>query len=351
MATIQPAHGNLLRADAEALVNTVNTVGVMGKGVALQFRKAFPDNYKAYKRACDAGEVVPGKMFVFETGQLTGPRLIINFPTKRHWKGRARIEDIRSGLVDLVRVLREWHVGTVAVPPLGCGNGRLDWREVRPLIEQALSEVDGLRVLLYQPEGAPEPQEQQIATERPNMSPARAVLLVVLETYRKDPAVAITMLVVQKLAYLLQAAGQPLKLNFVKGTYGPYAEALNHVLQGMDGHFIKGAGDRTQPTELELVPEAVNEAWDFLGSDEATKRRIDRVCDLIMGFESPLGLELLTTVHWAAEQDRSTSLTEALRVVQSWTERKRRTFQEHHVVAAWERLRDQGWIHVAAGAQ
>src|ERR1700740_1131519 len=106
MAEIDLVEGNLLRADAEALVNTVNTVGIMGKGIALQFRKAFPGNYKAYRKACKAGEVVPGKMFVFDMGAIKNPRLIINFPTKRHWKAKTRIEDIEEGLVDLVRVLR-----------------------------------------------------------------------------------------------------------------------------------------------------------------------------------------------------------------------------------------------------
>src|SRR4051812_40935349 len=114
--------GNLLDADADALVNTVNTVGVMGRGIALQFKKAYPQVYEAYRRACDAGEITPGKMHVVQTGQLEGPRLIINFPTKRHWRGKSKLPDIESGLHDLARVLAEWEVESVAVPPLGCGN-------------------------------------------------------------------------------------------------------------------------------------------------------------------------------------------------------------------------------------
>lgn len=245
----------------------------MGKGIALQFKKAFPGNYAAYKSACDAGCVVPGKMFVFQTGYISGPQLIINFPTKRHWKGKARIEDIEAGLEDLVRVLRETRVGSVAVPPLGCGNGGLRWSKVRPVIERALGAADGVRVLLYHPDGAPDPQQQHIATPRPRMTAGRAVLLAALDAYRTDPTVTITMLVVQKLAYLLQVSGQPLRLRFVKGPYGPYSDAVNHVMQAMDGHFIRGVGDRSGPADLELDDAAVNEAWEFLAGDSQTSKR------------------------------------------------------------------------------
>src|SRR5437588_76732 len=196
MSMIEHPKGNLLEADTEALVNTVNTVGVMGKGIALQFRKAFPANYDAYRRACKAGEVRPGKMFVFETGQLAGPRLIINFPTKRHWKGKARAEDIAAGLTDLVAVIREYQVRSIAVPPLGCGNGGLPWSLVRPMIENALTPLEGVRVLLYAPEGAPPPQDQKVAiTKRPRMTRARAAFLAALDAYREDPASTLTLLV------------------------------------------------------------------------------------------------------------------------------------------------------------
>ena len=341
--------GNLLIADAEALVNTVNTVGVMGKGIALQFKKAFPDNFKAYKRACDRGQVVPGRMFVHQTGALSGPRLIINFPTKRHWKGKARLQDIVDGLDDLVRVLRECHVESVAVPPLGCGNGGLDWSEVGPIIEEALKPLEGLTVLLHDPTGAPEPQEQPVATKRPNMTTVRAAVLAALDIYQSDPSVMITMLVAQKMLYLMQAAGQPLRLDFAKGTYGPYSEKLHHVLQGIDGHFITGMGDRSGPPDIRLVPEAVQAAWEHLAdNDRAANERINRVYSLIDGFESPLGLELLTTVHWAADQEGASTPEEALKIVSAWTERKARTFREQHVAVAWARLASEGWLPTIA---
>jgi O-acetyl-ADP-ribose deacetylase (regulator of RNase III) len=132
---IEIVKGDILEAKAEALVNTVNCVGVMGKGLALQFKQAFPANFVAYQSACRAGEVVPGSMFIFDRGKLAAPRYLINFPTKRHWRDDSRIEDIRSGLESLVADVRRLGVRSIGVPPLGCGLGGLNWRDVRPMIE------------------------------------------------------------------------------------------------------------------------------------------------------------------------------------------------------------------------
>lgn len=346
---IEIAKGNLLDADAEALVNTVNTVGVMGKGIALQFRKAYPAVYDAYKRACDQGTLVPGRMLVAQTGQVTGPRLIINFPTKRHWRAKSRLEDIDAGLRDLVRVLREWEVRSVAVPPLGCGNGGLEWDVVKPRIESALADLPDTRVLLFEPNGAPAAAEQRVATSRPRMTKGRASLLAVLDAYQTDPSVPVTLLVVQKLAYLLQATGEPMKLAFVKGKYGPYAETINHVLQRMEGHFVTGYGDRTTCAQLGLDPDAVQEAGSFLAHDAETLGRVTRVQDLIDGFESPFGLELLTTVHWAAHDGDAGDAEAATHFVAQWNARKSQVFKSEYIRVAWNRLEEQGWLDAAGG--
>jgi O-acetyl-ADP-ribose deacetylase (regulator of RNase III) len=145
------AHGNLLHAAADALVNAVNTVGVMGRGIALQFKQAYPANYAAYVAACRRGEVSLGHMFVTETAGPGRPRLIVNFPTKSHWRGRSHLTDVQSGLADLRRVISDCMITSIAVPALGCGNGGLDWADVRPLITCALGDLDAVKVLLYPP--------------------------------------------------------------------------------------------------------------------------------------------------------------------------------------------------------
>lgn len=143
--------GDILSEDAEALVNAVNCVGVMGRGLALQFKRAFPENFHAYARACGRGEVTPGRMHVHDLGRIANPRCIVNFPTKRHWRDGSRIEDVEAGLADLRRTVRERGIRSIAVPPLGCGLGGLDWSGVRPRIEDALGGVSGLKVVIFDP--------------------------------------------------------------------------------------------------------------------------------------------------------------------------------------------------------
>lgn len=156
----------------------------MGKGIALQFKQAFPKNFTEYNKACKANNVNPGHMFsVSVGGLLANPRYIINFPTKRHWKGNSRIEDIDSGLVALVKEIRDLGIKSIAVPPLGCGNGGLDWNEVRPKIEVAFQSVPDVQVYLYIPAGSPKPDEIKIATNKPHLTKARALLISLMNRY------------------------------------------------------------------------------------------------------------------------------------------------------------------------
>jgi len=343
---IKLVKGNLLDADAEAIVNTVNTVGIMGKGIALQFRQAYPANYEAYKKACDHKEVQPGKMFVFATNRTVNPRFIVNFPTKRHWKGKSRMEDVASGLVDLVHVIKELKIRSIALPPLGCGNGGLRWSDVRTRIESAFTALPEVEAFLYEPAGAPAAEKMKVATKRPNMTAGRAALIGLMERYAV-PGYHLTLLEIQKLAYFLRAAGEPLdKLNFVKGKYGPYAEVLEHALQRIEGHFIRGYGDRSRFAAIRLLPDAVSEANTFLQSHIDTLARLDRVAQLIEGFESPYGMELLATVHWLAQEDQTVkdNSDAAIHGVKAWSEHKKQTFNSEHIKIAWSRLRDERWI-------
>lgn len=338
--------GNLLEADVEALVNTVNTVGIMGKGIALQFRQAFPENYEVYRKACAKNEFEIGQVLVVPLASLTNPRYIVNFPTKRHWKGSSRMSDIDEGLHALVAAVRQYQIESIAVPPLGCGNGGLDWQQVRPRIEAAFAELPKVRVELYVPIGAPEPEKIQVRTQRPNWTPGRATLVGLLETYA-DPGYKLTLLEVQKLMYLLQECGQPLKLNYVKGEFGPYTEQLHPVLQRIEGHFVRGYGDRSRSTPIWLLPGAADEARKALENAPETNERMERVRALISGFETPYGMELLTTTHWVATRECAVAARDLDVVIErfhAWNQRKRKLFQASHIRVAWDRLRDEGWL-------
>ena len=338
--------GDILAEDAEALVNTVNCVGVMGRGIALQFKKAFPENFRAYAEACERGEVRPGRVFVFETLQLTNPRYIINFPTKRHWRGNSRIEDIRAGLTDLVATVREREIRSIAVPPLGSGLGGLEWSDVRPLIEEALRGLNDLEVVVFEPGGAPEPQRMVRSHQVPRMTPGRAALVGLMDRYLRallDPFV--TLLEVHKLMYFMQVAGEPLKLKFTKAPYGPYAENLRHVLNEVEGHYISGYADGGDGPDklLELVPGAVEDAAKVLRRSPRVRERFEKVADLVDGFESAFGLELLSTVHWVLESDAHRSRQDLIASTYAWNESKSR-FSPRQIELAADVLTEKGWI-------
>jgi O-acetyl-ADP-ribose deacetylase (regulator of RNase III) len=222
--------GDILAADVEALVNTVNCVGIMGRGIALQFKNAFPANFKAYEAACARQEVRPGRMFVFETGTMTNPHFIINFPTKRHWRGKSRIEDIETGLSALAEEVRARRIRSIAVPPLGSGLGGLNWNDVRARIEAALQGVRDVNIIVFEPSGAPDTETMAHNREVPKMTTERAALVILMHRYLSgllDPFV--TLLEVHKLMYFMQEAGQPLRLQYAKGPYGPYADTTSRA--------------------------------------------------------------------------------------------------------------------------
>ncbi len=336
---LEIAQGNLLTAKADALVNTVNCIGVMGKGIALQFKQAFPQNTKAYERACRLGELHPGIMLSVPTGELGPPRYIINFPTKKHWKGNSKLVYIKAGLAALIQEVERLRITSIAIPPLGCGHGGLDWNDVFPLIEEAFAKLPHIRVMVYAPVGAPPPAAMLASQSTPRMTRARALLVKLIEQYR-EPGYRLTLLEIQKLAYFLQECGENMGLKFVKHMYGPYAEALNHALQRLEGTLIRGYGDRTQRAELALMPEASQQADEFLKRDPAAAERLEKVSELIEGFESPYGLELLATVHWVSKHDLPLANDADLAVekVHEWNARKKKLFEPDHIRTAWSRL-------------
>lgn len=337
--------GNLLEADAEALVNTVNTVGVMGKGIALQFKKTFPENFKAYKRACDREEVETGRMFVFSFDRLTNPRYIINFPTKNHWREKSRPEYVREGLDALIDEVRNLKIHSIAVPPLGCGNGGLDWEEeVRPLMKDAFARISDVAVYAYEPTPTTGPVPMKVAGPKPHLTVARAAMLNLAAAY-KASHYALGRLATQKLAYLAQAVGEDsLDLDFKEAQYGPYADELRFLLQKLEGHYIDGLGDFSSKSDIHLMAGAAQEAENFLDGYPETQERLERVIRLIEGFETPYGMELLATVHWAATRRNAATPEDATQIVRGWTARKSNLFSEDHIRITWKRLEDEGWL-------
>jgi len=338
--------GDILRDDAEAVVNTVNCVGVMGRGIALQFKNQFPENFKAYVRACKEEVVQPGRMFIYETGELTSPQFIVNFPTKRHWRGKSRMEDIDSGLAALAEDVVRLKIRSIAIPPLGSGLGGLNWAEVKQRIETVFAEFKDLDVRIYEPAGAPAADKMVRNREVPEMTPGRAALVELMDRYLNgllDPFVSL--LEVHKLMYFMQAAGAPLRLKYEKANYGPYAKNLGHVLKRIEGHLVSGYADGgDDPTkQLKLVPGAVTDAKRFLEKDIETKARFLRVSELVEGFESPFGLELLATVHWIATNEGAQSLEEVKQKTYAWNERKQR-FSARQIDVASKILAKHRWI-------
>lgn len=344
---VEIAHGDLLEQRVDAIVNTVNTVGVMGKGIALQFKRKWPSNFKAYEAACKAGEVMPCKMFVFDNGQLAEPKFIINFPTKRHWRQPSRLSDIECGLEDLVEQVRRLKIRSIALPPLGCGNGGLEWGVVKPLILGAFAEVPNVEVKLFEPSAAESVRELVPEAAKPKMTAGRAAIIKVLSIYRQM-MYPLSQIEVQKLAYFLMRAGQDLgTLKFQKYTYGPYAPALRHVLTKMDGAYLKGVGDGTKPSEITVLDAALKDADNYFSAagDPTTNERVQRIAKLIDGFESPYGMELLGTVHWAAGESETKSFEEVIQRVHAWNARKRELMKPAHIKVAYERLMSEGWIN------
>jgi O-acetyl-ADP-ribose deacetylase (regulator of RNase III) len=349
--------GDLLKEKTEALVNTVNCVGVMGKGVALQFKRAFPENFKQYQKACKNNQVQPGRMFTVATESLLNPQYIINFPTKRHWQQKSHLEDIQTGLLALTQEVKALGIRSIAIPPLGCGNGGLAWAEVEPLIISAFESLPEVEVILFEPAGAPAASPMKTATSKPKMTAARAALIRVLELYGLS-GYRTSRIEIQKIAYFLKVAGEPAlqKLHYQKFHYGPYAHDLNHALQRIEGHYIQGYGNGNDSigkprhsAQIQVLPAGHEAASDFLDHHPTAHQYLEQVGRLIEGFETPYGMEMLATLHWVATSDpmAAEDCQVAIEQVQAWSDRKKNLFKPRHLEIAWNHLKDQGWFSMA----
>lgn len=345
--------GNLLDTHAEALVNTVNTVGVMGKGIALMFKERFAENFRRYAAACKTGVVQTGKMFVTEVNELAGPRWVINFPTKRHWRGDSRMEWIVEGLQDLRNFLIENKVKSVAIPPLGAGNGGLDWVEVRAQIEEALVGLD-TDILVFEPTQKYQNVAKRTGVEK--LTPARALIAELVRRYWVL-GIECSFLEIQKLAWFLERSierhnpgNNPLDLQFTPGKYGPYANRLEHLLNNLDGSYLhsdKRIGDASPFDVIWFDDARKTYVQTYLkGEAKAYLPALEATADLIDGFESPFGMELLATVDWLLAKEgvgaTVSGLREGLRHWRGGPEaaaRKDQLFDDRALGIALERLK------------
>jgi O-acetyl-ADP-ribose deacetylase (regulator of RNase III) len=346
--------GNLLDTRAEALVNTVNTVGVMGKGIALMFKERFADNYQRYAAACKAKEVHTGRMFVTEVRELDGPRWIVNFPTKQHWRAPSRLEWITDGLQDLRRFISEHSVKSIAIPPLGAGNGGLDWADVKPLIEAALGDLDGVEIMVFEPTEKYQNVAKRTGIEK--LTPARALIAELVRRYWVL-GMECSLLEIQKLAWFLERAierltpdANPLDLRFEANKYGPYADRLRHLLNGLDGSYLrcdKRIGD-ADPFDVIWFDEGRRDylATYLKGAEvKPYTEALETTATLIDGFESPFGMELLATVDWLLDREHCEASIAGIRAgLGRWpagaeaAARKNRLFDDRAIGFALQRL-------------
>lgn len=347
--TIEYKTGDMFDEPTEAIVNTVNCVGVMGKGVALEFKRRWPENFRAYKRLCDAGDFSPGKMFVFENGGLVGDghhRYLINFPTKQHWRAQSKIEFIEKGLDDFVTQIQRLGIKSVALPPLGCGNGGLNWSEVRPLIERKLAPLSEVRFVVFAPgsELAPVPEQDGIPTD---LTVGRATMMVVFAELEKFFGGHLTRLTAQKLAYFIQVMGADFGLCFEKKQFGPYSEGLHTAFKAMEAkRYIAGYSDDDRKVVVTHATFAAsNEYLKSEGIDVAPL--IKKLSLLIDGYETPYGMELLSSVHFLSATEGITTQPEMSEALEAWSDHKRASFPRPAVTAALERLREDGFLSTA----
>jgi O-acetyl-ADP-ribose deacetylase (regulator of RNase III) len=344
--------GNLLEARAQALVNTVNTVGVMGKGIALMFKERFDDNYKQYAAACKTKQVRTGVMFITEPAELDGPRWIVNFPTKQHWRSPSQLEWIVQGLQDLRRFLVENEVQSIAIPPLGAGNGGLDWDLVKPEIERALGDLPGVEITVFEPTKQYQNVAKRAGVEK--LTPARALIAELVRRYWVL-GMECSLLEIQKLAWFLTQSverltpgSNPLNLKFEANKFGPFAHNLNHLLNSLDGSYLRSDKRIADADPFDVIwfdDQRKEFVQAYLQSEaKAFAPALEETAALIDGFESPFGMELLATVDWLLTKEHVAPSVEAVREgLQRWpvpgaAKRKAALFHDDAIGIALDRL-------------
>lgn len=318
--------GNILESNAQALINTVNTVGVMGKGIALQFKKAYLSNFKAYAEACKRNEMDVGKLFVTRDSNLhSGEKIIINFPTKKDWRKPSEYSYIESGLDDLVKIIEEEQINSVAIPPLGAGNGGLEWEKVKKIIEQKLSLLN-IEIFIYEPTAQ---IKEQIKKERVKLTDARALLLYVLYDLVKNGEY-VSEFSSEKICYFLQRFGAEkyFKLKYEPNFYGPYSGKVRFVLNILNGSYIMGFSDMNKkPFEsLTIVANGCDTVKKHIQDKQELLEIANKTMTFLNGFYSDFALELLSSVDYITAKNQAFEKNVISRELEEWSNRKHSMF-------------------------
>jgi O-acetyl-ADP-ribose deacetylase (regulator of RNase III)/uncharacterized protein YwgA len=318
--------GNILESNAQALVNTVNTVGVMGKGIALQFKKAYPNNFKAYTEACKRNEIVVGKLFVTRDSNLnSGEKIILNFPTKKDWRKPSEYRYIEDGLNDLIRVIEINQIKSIAIPPLGAGNGGLEWEKVKKIIEQKLGQID-IEIYVYEPTAQ---IKEHLKKERVKLTDARALLLYILYDLVKNGEY-VSEFSSEKICYFLQRFGSKkyFKLEFEPNFYGPYSGKVRFLLNALNGSYIMGYSDMSKkPFEpLTLVADGYETVKNYIENNMELLEIAKKTIEFLNGFYSDFALELLSSIDYVSTKQNTFDKQTISQKLEEWSDRKRSMF-------------------------
>lgn len=346
--TISFKQGDLFSSTDEAIINAVNCVGVMGKGVALQYKQKFPENYREYKKNCSLKKVIPGKMFVYKYKKdffdLQKPSFIINFPTKQHWRSKSKIEFIEEGLDDLINVIKKENIKSISMPAIACGNGGLDWNIIKELIITKLTPLKEVNINIYEPKEYSPPEYLE---KQRKWTPARAVLVKLFGDVQDAFGGTITHLSMQKLVYFLQNSGIDYAAPFTKSEFGPFSESLKSHFKAMNNqNYINNFQHKEHGTRSITIPaDGFAQADEFLSDHESSKLKIiSNIENLIQGYESPLGMELLSTIHFCSKELNTTDINPISNCIKTWSEEKTKKFQPIHIEKAIERLKQCNFL-------
>ena len=335
--------GNMMTSTAEALVNTVNTVGVMGKGIALQFKEEFPRNFLTYAEACKTGLLAPGKLLITKEPNHSGEiKIIINFPTKKHWRHPSRYEYIKDGLTELAEAIHKHNIKSIAIPPLGCGNGGLQWNIVKGMIEEALADIE-IDITIYEPNK----DIKQMLQDKPQkkdikLTPARGLLTYAM-FYYDSLGENCSLFVANKLAYFLQRHGSKsfANIKFKAHNYGPYSPQIDHIIYDLNGSYIKGLEQMscTAFEPLMLQYERLDEVSTYIRTlDTEEQNSLKSTIKLISGFESTLALEVLASVDFIRYNNPGISLEDTITAIHEWSERKNKLIKNEYIQIAYDHL-------------